>query len=251
MSERVFQSEYFKEIPKARALLRLGLRPHREGAGSIAATSRRGHLGGLHPSDVSSVSKNRIAVGEVVTPLRLQVGRMAERAGAEVRQKASEDVIKLQALRTAHDPDEHQQQRDHERDRPRARPPVRPARDHARDGIKRSDSRDNHHGVDSPSFPSPRAFSWGRVLRMLAALYTRHGFTALIDSRAPRNDVSPRGIIVLPPDDPYSRTVWPSARVIEEMSSFFKNRIAEGRDAATSRALASTRAQSRARRPAR
>ena len=106
MSERVFQSEYFKEIPKARALLRLGLSPHREGAGSVAATSRRCHLGGLHSSDVSSVSKNRIAVGEVVTPLRLQVGRMAERAGAEVRQKASEDPIKLQALRTAHDPDE-------------------------------------------------------------------------------------------------------------------------------------------------
>ena len=102
------------------------------------------------------------------------VRRMDEREGPQgeaVRQKASEDVRKLQALRTAHDPDEHQQQRDHEPDRPRARPPVRPARDHARDGIKRSDPRDNRHEVDSPSFPSPRAFSGGRVLGCSTAVY--------------------------------------------------------------------------------
>jgi hypothetical protein len=57
----------------------------------------------------------RGAGGGVVTPLRLQVGRIAERAGADVRQKTSEDVIKLQALLIAHDADEHQQHRDHER----------------------------------------------------------------------------------------------------------------------------------------
>ena len=118
----------------------------------------------------------------------------------------------------AHHLDEQQQQRNHERDGPRARPPVRPARDHARDRIKCSDSRDNRHDVDSPSLPSPRAFSgkhggmwWSRVVaghgvaarihrrmrvfvcggrpssdgdrvfRMLDALHTRHGFTALIE----------------------------------------------------------------------